>query len=158
MASRVNLPGVRIKKFSSVLNKETGRVETTIQLRTEWTKKIMQRMRWQEFPSWTENPLKLRGELIAKSLKITPVSKALANEAIEFKIHSAANFKAYRITEQNSTHVELDFEIKTAADDVEALCGAYLRRIGEAPSTMMIEYERQMELGEPEEASDDNDD
>src|SRR5260370_26525801 len=94
-------------RYADLRINEAG-VFLRLHVTSELTKPVMEAMNWADVPEWVDSA-KLEGVLSAQHLTLTPNQKQLKDHEIEMDASEVTDFQVARVTENESTRIELRF-------------------------------------------------
>ena len=118
---------------------------------SELTEPVMEAMEWSEPPDCITTA-KLSGVLSAQHIDLTPNQKQLKDHAISMDASEVGDFTVVRLTENDSTRLELRFTARVTQVGAIQWCEDYLRTVGQDSGALKVSYVVQEELpldGEP---------
>ena len=143
MPDKVTFRGARIRYFDG--RTKEGNSYCRIHMSAEFTKPVMDAMDWED-PGHSVQKADLEGELIGTQFTLTPNDKKLREFGIALDINLANAFKIVTITDDEVSHRELRFVVRSPSADAVALVDNYLRKVGDAEAALIMSYTVQEEL------------
>lgn len=136
--------GVFLRHFD--FRKEEAGWYVRMHLTAEYSSVVADAMDWPTIPPEGVNAGDLDGELVAQSLEFVPNEKGMKSHRLEIDVNQVSDFQFVRVTEDDSTRVELRFKARSPVDGAEGILGAFARRVGQSCSQLTVSYHKQENL------------
>lgn len=146
MADTLIFRGVTIRYVD--LRRDEAGTFNRIHMSADLSGPLREAMEWDQIPQSIAGPVKLVGEIAAKSFKLTPNDKELKKHGIELSCNQVIDFKAAPRKNDEGEIVghQLRFVLVTADTTAEAAIGHFLRTVGTTVAQLSVAYSVQGSL------------
>jgi hypothetical protein len=147
--------GVFVRHFDERRKGEVG-VFTRIHLTADPSQPVFAAMGWEDVPDCVGSGAPLIGELVCRSLTLTPIDPGLGKQAIALTCIEASDFELARVKAKDgeSSSSELRFSVRSQASEAAALLSNWMRTIGEGRATLKLDYSAVNRAAKKETAQD----